>query len=513
MERGSVSSWGRRRHLVGGAAAALLVVSLAACSAKASPSPAASPSASSDAATTSPYPVWTPDQGSATPTATDTSDASPSASPTLPMPTGPLPSVGSAPAGTWTGLKWIAIPGGHSPAVPAADLDGDSNATIEGWSKGYIEFVWNPAKRSLTPWTSTDGLRWKAGTRLDTSAWTAGFKSYDAAYDPTSADWDPADGGTRAAYQYDCTVTVTNFQEDSGALLLSADATCGGAVFHGGGCAGGPPGVDVGDDDWTSANGSTWKPTRQVYGYPSGGSAGFIGLTGYGDVGVSGDSGASAAIWTSQDGQTWTEGAVPVEATLSTSTVGDPVSIAGGFVLPGVVLEKPGHQSLWDGCGGPSLSDQSLYEGALWWSPDGTNWTRDPLTSGTTTSYNGIQMSLARVDDHTVVAIEQISNSTIEWASHDGKTWTRLKGQPIDPTDPGMVMAGSQRGLLYEQPGGSDPAADSSICEFSSNFGVVTLKESGDLPWWDSEQFALGPTGLLVTDDGTRFWLGVPTSN
>ena len=55
--------------------------------------------------------------------------------------------------------------------------------------------------------------------------------------------------------------------------------------------------------------------------------------------------------------------------------------------------------------------------------------------------------------------------------------------------------------------------ANPTICEFSSNFSIVTLKESGDLPWWDSEQFALGPTGLLVTDDGTRFWLGVPTSN
>jgi hypothetical protein len=41
---------------------------------------------------------------------------------------------------------------------------------------------------------------------------------------------------------------------------------------------------------------------------------------------------------------------------------------------------------------------------------------------------------------------------------------------------------------------------------------MVALKQTGDAPWIDDWQIAVGPTGLLVTGDGSRFWIGVPTA-
>ena len=46
---------------------------------------------------------------------------------------------------------------------------------------------------------------------------------------------------------------------------------------------------------------------------------------------------------------------------------------------------------------------------------------------------------------------------------------------------------------------------------FNDKLTLVALKQSGDLPW-KGVQYVLGPTGLLATDGGNRFWIGVPTA-
>jgi hypothetical protein len=46
---------------------------------------------------------------------------------------------------------------------------------------------------------------------------------------------------------------------------------------------------------------------------------------------------------------------------------------------------------------------------------------------------------------------------------------------------------------------------------FNSGLNLVSVKQTGDLPW-TADQLVLGPTGLLVTEDGTRFWIGVPSA-
>jgi hypothetical protein len=83
--------------------------------------------------------------------------------------------------------------------------DNGSDASLQGWSKGYVEFIWDAHERTLTPWASANGLTWRAGNKLDTSAWNSYFKSYDA--DPTGDH----DG---------CWVTVSNFQEGPATMLL-----------------------------------------------------------------------------------------------------------------------------------------------------------------------------------------------------------------------------------------------------------------------------------------------------
>ena len=154
------------------------------------------------------------------------------------------------------------------------------------------------------------------------------------------------------------------------------------------------------------------------------------------------------------------------------------------------------------------MTDLSEYQGALWWSPDGTTWTRDAL-SGANPTYNPVDMRAIRIDDHTVVAAQTIAGSTVEWASTDGKTWTRLKGNPVYSgasigQNRGDLIAGWDRGIIQD---------GSTLSVFSDKLALVTLKQTGDLPWWDEYlQLALGPSGLLACDGGTRFWIGVPTA-
>jgi hypothetical protein len=515
MERGSGSGGSGRRHVFFGAATVLLVITLAACSvASLSPSPGASASSSVETPSPSAPALSTPDLStpSATPTATatptptststvaasptptDTAYEEPTDSPTPPLPKGPLPSVGPAPAGNWTGVKWIDVPVGHSPTLPAIKGDEDgSGAFIEGWSKGYVEFVWDAHKRTITPWDSTDGLRWRQGTRLDLSAWTPYFKSYDA-----------ADDGSDPLYHDNCFFEVGGFQEGPATLLLEGRFQCPGTAD-----------CDLGEDGpatgWTSSDGLSWTPAKLPYGDNlddiSGGSSGFIGLD---------DSTSKPTIWVSSDGQTWRRGVLPAEAETAGSSVGYPVSFSGGYVIPGVVRMKSGHRTGDGGCGG--MTDMSEYQGALWWSPDGINWTRDSL-SGASPTYDVVFMNVAQIDDHTLVAEQAISGDETEWVSGDGKTWTRLKGNPIE------IITSTLSGLSGPLEGysgtlvGRDRCvfwADSSLGRdfsvFDAHFNLITLTQIGDVPslnWW---QMALGPTGLLVTADGSRFWLGIPTT-
>ncbi len=256
------------------------------------------------------------------------------------------------------------------------------NATIEGWSQGYVEFIWNPHLRNVTPWLSADGLTWQPGTNLDLSAWTADFKAFDAE-DSDSGDHDS------------CALEVRRFQEGPATLLLRALLRLCKWLRR-------DPLYVSSDAMWVSPDGASWTPVDMTktfgsggVGWISGGSSGYIAL---------GSAAGKTIAWVSSDGQAWTQDALPTNAV----SVSDPVAYAGGFVLPGIVHVQNGHKSLAGGdkCGpsGTAYYDQSKYEGVLWWSPDGTTWTPDTLSG--TVGY-GVEMTVDRIDDHTLVADEQ----------------------------------------------------------------------------------------------------------
>ena len=77
---------------------------------------------------------------------------------------------------------------------------------------------------------------------------------------------------------------------------------------------------------------------------------------------------------------------------------------------------------------------------------------------------------------------------------------------------PCSVIYGRDRSLFEVDP--TDGSLTAPVFRvLGTNFTSVQLHPSGDAPWWGfSLQKALGPDGLLVTIDGSRFWMGVPTA-
>jgi len=467
------------------AAVALVALSVSACSVASlspSPEPAATTMASGEAGTPSPA------VDSPTP-----SDSPASVSPGLSPTPSPLPNLGAVPAGPWTGLDWIAVAAGRGPRLPAAVDPSSPGVSLEGWSKGYVEFVWDPHLRTITPWVSADGLTWNAGEKLDTGVWSAEFKAYDAQHSG------PGDHDA-------CSLAVSEFDEGVATLLMRGFFSCGG------GCGG--PWYTSQSAMWTSSDAIGWVPvdipgTFGVGGVGpiSGGSSGFVAL---------GRSGSSHVLWLSADGRKWTNGQLPADLRKATSSAGNPVSFAGGYVLPGVVLQKPGdvYPGGPAGCvtaDGPA--NPPVHRAGLWSSTDGKNWVRDSLTGTTDAAY--VTMSVIRVDDHTLVAVQSAFQPNVrgvtsaQWVSADGKSWKPLKG--VSPF--ATALTDGARGLITGCSDAVDPSQDVwlNACAIGPNLDAVHLTESGDIPQGVNGQLALGPTGLLYTKDGSVFWIGVPT--
>src|SRR5271157_396039 len=129
MEQGYQSRLGGEWRLLRCAAVLVIVISAAACSvALYTPPPG-----------TGSFPPSPPATGP-TGYVASPSDTFGNGSP-APLLTGaPLPSLGAAPAGPWTGVDWVAIPGGYSPTLsgsvdlsgPEVSLEGSGNSCSSG---------------------------------------------------------------------------------------------------------------------------------------------------------------------------------------------------------------------------------------------------------------------------------------------------------------------------------------------------------------------------------------------
>jgi hypothetical protein len=479
-----------------GGALSLVALALAGCSVAATPSPETESTAETPAATASaetPGPSGSvidilPSASSA-PTASEPTldpDAEPSDSPTPPLPNGTLPKVKAAPADPWTAIKWIALPGGHYPAVPKGEGAGDGNATVVGWHGGYIEFLWDPEGRTLTPWVSGNGLTWRAGPRMDLSSFATDFKAIDdqASQTPEPGE-SPFPSGEADEIRYGCSFVKDQFEEGPSTVLLRGFLHCGDACGH--------PMTMNDDSIWVSSDGLVWSPVdvKKAFGGAepdliSGGSSGFVAYAG-------------SNLWISEDGRTWRTGTMPAGTNRS-----QPVSMAGGFVIGDAVVMVKGHDDLSEpGYCTQSGADKAKYRAEFWLSSDGINWT---ATHTGIVGY-GVSVQMTRLHDHLVVAYETDGTHEYQLVSRDGRNWTQFKAPVIDYWS---VLAGRDQGFVCRDTDDSGTA----LLTFDSNQRLITVKQTGDVPWDGilPESWAIGPTGVLATADGERFWIGVPSA-
>ena len=430
------------------------------------------------------------------PTPVSTAQASASApTPTWTPPETPptTPTIGAAPSGDWTSLSWIRVEGSLAagypkipPGVPTTLKDGTSIISNEGPNvflgavkSGYLQLLWDPYQRTWTPWLSADALAWRQGPVFDLSAWARDFANWDKV--ATDAD-------TRAA----CGITVDDFAQAANGIVVRAhfecEIGCGSAY-------------ESAQAWWTSTDALTWTPAdlSSTFGKAgiatiSGGANGFIGLTLN-----------SKASWTSSEGHAWRKGTVPANA----YRVSLPVSMNGGFVIAGVVRRPTAPPPDGGRCMTSPLVDLAGSVATVWWSKDGVTWTPQPLSAPTG---ERIVMSLDRIDDHTVIAVEDshVADPSMDtftyWLSRDGHTWTKMADWPLSAW---VAIEGGDRGLIAMW-GGPETTLHFTIDQDGS---LHELAQSGEVPQTNyTLQELIGPVGLLVTD-GTSFWLGVPSSS
>lgn len=405
----------------------------------------------------------------------------PTASPTTPA---PVASIGTAPAGAWSGLKWISA-GSAFPQTPVpTTADGSVEVSVFGWSGGYVgfrtAFDLNSSGQAppfvMVSTSSADGVHWTAGR-------------------PMATEW--------AKDVVDITQVI---QGPSGLLAVG---------HYGRAACGGPSTVDA---LWTSPDGLIWTHVTPPADFTSssvytidGGSIGYIAS------GMLRD-GVTQAIWLSADGISWHQTATP-KPTTGTLVVDGATSFASGYVVAGAVLGD-------EGCGGPSLTTPSL-----WWSATGSSWTRIKLTGATPA--NDATMAVTRISDHCVMAIATewgappkqeplgaarmliATPAQLVWVSTDGQSWQLVKS-PSSLLG-GRVVSNGQRGLVVAEPPNNE--GPPTVATVGDDLTVITLTQAGDGPvasasstlWMPA---ALGPTGVvMLSSDGLNLWLGVPTAS
>jgi len=377
----------------------------------------------------------------------------PSASPTA------LPGVVAAPAGPWSRIQWLDA----GAVVPL----GPSNVEVYGWSGGFVAVAasgGDDGTGTMTPTVvmtsgSDDGLRWSA---------------------PQSIDASGLDGG----------VEIVDVLQGPQGLLLVGDAYAG--------TCGGPPWVSA---LWTSGDGHAWHRIALPKDFTTsrvetvdGGSAGFIA------TGLRSD-GSTPGIWASQNGTAWRSLPLP-RVSSGIVVVNGATSFAGGFVLAGAVLGP-------DGCGGAT----SLHP-SLWWSADGARWTRDTIAG--TSSADDASMSVRRISDHALVAVETTSKppEVRAWVSADGRTWMRVDGPPTT-LQYAMLSNGRSAAIVVDPESG---VGAPTITALDDHLRLTEIAQGGrgpvasedGVPWTT----AIGPTGILaVSVDGRAAWLGVPAGS
>jgi hypothetical protein len=428
---------------------------------------------SSAAPSAPPAPTATPSAvPSASPTEAPAATLAPTATTTpVPTPTAePTPKASPRP-GQWTGIKWTAL--GKIPQLYPANSDAPdtySIVNVYGFSRGYVGFQTIVTSNSRT-----------------------GTGSMVSTFSSDAVSWTPDKALSAAGIDYPLSITAVL---ESPAGLLAIGRITGMAC-------GGPSTVSA---MWTSTDGLSWSRVTPPADFASasvytidGGSSGYIA------TGILKD-GITQALWVSSDGRTWHSKLLP-KSVFGDVIVQGGTSFAGGFVVSGAVRGD-------EGCGGYRYQTPSL-----WWSSDGSAWTRSTLT-GTAPSTDST-MSVARVNDHTLMAIANEWNDATQtsttrfWVTSDGRTW-KLVAKPSSYLGSNIRTDGNQGLAIVDN--NVDPAqtaAPLTIAAVGDDLSARVLPQTGDAPTaaqspmaWNS---SIGPAGLIVLSaDGSNLWLGTP---
>jgi hypothetical protein len=424
---------------------------IAGCSSSQSPSPAVSGSPSESAA--------------ASPSASSSSSLAPTPTPSAAPSASPAPSatavsaVAAAPDGQWTSLGWL-NPG---PAFPRLKQGSSEIFQLQlyGWSHGYVAFgsdggQGTSQRPTLVSTSSPDGVHWAAPSAVNIGNAPDQIDIVQVAEGPTGL------------------LAVGHFPAD----------TCGG-----------PP-VIAGL--WHSTDGTSWQavalPDSMTHGHVEtldGGSAGYI-ATGDRTDGTPG-------IWLSLNATTWKQLPRPKPAS-GILVVNGAVSFSGGLVVAGAVVGP-------EGCGGGS----SIHP-AVWWSVDGSSWTREPLPKASTAL--SASLTIEKMSDDELVAIDNSGDSPKAWISSDGRQWTAIAA-PTDEALYGTFTDG--RRSIYAMAGPDDlgPLTYSTV---DDQLHVAPLAQTGDGPSQTADSAswisAVGPSGIVaLTSDGSELRLGLPSGS
>jgi hypothetical protein len=459
----------RSRPAMAAAAAMLLVV--AACVGPVSSiSPSTSPAGRSSAAA----PVF----GSSAPSTIGAASVAPVA-------TMDLENLPAAPNGAWKGIRWAEL--STSPMValqtPAPSISVgtlDSADIVAGWSRGYVSLLtqvvtppdtYFQGTATIATTYSSDGVHWHSGNVLQQQIASDNLKIIEV------------------------------YEGPSGLLAVGESGACGTGWI---------------EALWTSRDGIAWQKvdTKKAFGKAtienvSGGSSGFVATDQTGH-----------AVWTSLDGQSWR----PVNLNASTfahSRIDDGTAISGGYVLAGST-QLIGARS----CGGlvydpsvrPTPTPPQLMP-AVWWSADGVTWTKSQLPGAT--SAVSIQMTVCRVNDRTVIAFVNQSDSL--WITNDGRTWTASAqlstalAQPSGLSRFGLLTDG-RHGILvgssHTNPNNAWNVSDISMVNDDGT--LANLAQSGVTPPYGGAgtdanvRWVVGPTGILAIGEST-LWIGLPS--
>jgi len=402
----------------------------------------------------------------------------------------PLPSVPTAPSGTWGSVNWTALPATPEFGANVSAAGGGSTFQVFGWSRGYVGFAINPNNQTLVSSYSTDGVHWHAGQTLD----------------PAAAD----SSGL---------MMIRTVVESPAGLL---------AVGWTGGC-----GEEYVDSLWTSPDGISWQPEDMgpVFGhYPievtriSGGAAGYVAV-GYDlSLAVNSVPAHNSLVWTSKDGRNWQR--VALEASpFKNSAINDGVSISGGFVLAGTsglgncgYSVEPGETTSAAPAPAPVLTP------TVWWSADGSTWTRKSLPGAVATD-DGDTWACS-VSDQAMLVVFGVGDSSHAWGSKDGRNWIRVKLPPnIAETD---IITTGQHNLVVKPATAPDATVYYDVTSgplllrtIDDSFAVSSVIQTGDVPnlvYYQGGNYtyglvAIGPTGVVVTNaDGSQLWFGTPSA-